>query len=52
MGGTIKVIAIVLAAGGLFTVIAVGIIAGITGLTIAAPAAAMALIITVATGYK
>ncbi len=50
MGGAIEIVAIELAAGGLFTVIAVGIIAGITGLAIAAPAAAVTLVITAATG--
>jgi len=38
MGGAIEVVAIALAAGSLFAVIAVGIIAGITGFAIAAPA--------------
>ena len=50
MGSATEVIEIDLAAGGLFTVITVGIIAGVTGLALAAPAAAVALVITAATG--
>lgn len=60
MGSATEVIEIDLAAGGLFTVITVGIIAGITvgiiagvtGLALAAPAAAVALVITAATGCQ
>ena len=52
MGSATEVIEIALAAGGLFTVITVGIIAGVTGLALAAPAAAVALVITAATGCQ
>ena len=52
MGGAIEVVAIDLAAGGLFAMITVGIIAGVTGLAIAAPAATVTLVITAATGRQ
>ncbi|BEE04915.1 hypothetical protein VAWG002_21110 [Aeromonas veronii] len=52
MGGAIEVIAIALTAGGLFAVITVGIIAGVTGFAIAAPAAAVTLVITVWRWYS
>ena len=52
MGSATEVIEIDLAAGGLFTVITVGIIAGVTGLALATPAAAVALVITAATGCQ
>lgn len=52
MGGAIEVVAIDLAASSLFAVIAVSIIAGIAGFAIAAPAAAVTLVITAATGRQ
>ncbi len=52
MGGAIEIVAIDLAASSLFAVIAVSIIAGIAGFAIAAPAAAVTLVITAATGHQ
>ena len=52
MGSGVEVSAVKLAAGGLFIVVAVGVIRGEPGFGITAPTAAVAVVISAATGCQ